>query len=111
MPARVEPTPPLPGLSSVAGKRLIARFDGGQLSSDGGLLTLREIERRLGLAVRACQWLAQKFTAADPELTDDGAWRGQPAALDQKRSPFQTHSPFLPRRCADALGIFGAQIG
>ncbi len=25
--------------------------------------------------------LARKFTTADPELTDDGAWRGQPAAL------------------------------
>ena len=25
--------------------------------------------------------LARKFTAADPELTDDGAWQRQPAAL------------------------------
>jgi hypothetical protein len=41
MPAKVEPTPPLAGLSPVAGKPLIARFDGGQLSSDGGLLALR----------------------------------------------------------------------
>ena len=31
---------------------LIARFDGGQLSSDGGLLALREVKRRLGLAER-----------------------------------------------------------
>ena len=52
MPARVEPAPPLPGLSPIAGKSLIARFDGGQLSSDGGLLALREVERRLGLAER-----------------------------------------------------------
>ncbi len=52
MPPKVEPTPPLPGLSPVAGKPLIARFDGGQLSSDGGLLALREVERRLGLAER-----------------------------------------------------------
>src|ERR671914_2489781 len=52
MPVKVEPTPPLPGLSPVAGKPLIARFDGGQLSSDGGLLALREVERRLGLADR-----------------------------------------------------------
>src|SRR5215213_3033967 len=40
----------LPGLSPVAGKPLIARFDGGQLSSNGGLLALREVERRLGIA-------------------------------------------------------------
>ena len=52
MPARVEPAPPLPGLSPIAGKSFIARFDGGQLSSDGGLLALREVERRLGLAER-----------------------------------------------------------
>jgi DDE family transposase len=52
MPAKVEATPPLPGLSPVGGKPLIARFDGGQLSSDGGLLALREVERRLGLAER-----------------------------------------------------------
>jgi hypothetical protein len=52
MPARVEPAPPLPGLSPVAGKPLIARFDGGQLSSDGGLLALRQVEDRLGIADR-----------------------------------------------------------
>jgi Transposase DDE domain group 1 len=52
MPVTVEPTPPLAGLSPVAGKPLIARFDGGQLSSDGGLLALREVERRLGIADR-----------------------------------------------------------
>ena len=52
MPAKVEPTPPLAGLSPVAGKPLIARCDGAQLSSDGGLLALREVEQRLGLANR-----------------------------------------------------------
>lgn len=48
----VDPTPPLPGLSPVAGKAVVARFDGGRLSSDGGLLVLREIERRLRVAER-----------------------------------------------------------
>ena len=52
MPAKVESTSPLPGLSPVAGKPLIARFDGGQLSSDGGLPALREVERRLGVTER-----------------------------------------------------------
>src|SRR5512134_981624 len=46
----VDPTLPLPGLSSVEGKEIVARFDGGRLSSDGGLLVLREIERRLSVA-------------------------------------------------------------
>ena len=45
-------TLPLPGLSSVSGKRIDARFDGGLLSSDGGILLLREVEQRLGVADR-----------------------------------------------------------
>jgi hypothetical protein len=58
MPAKVEPTPPLPGLSPVADKPVMARFDGGQLSSDGGLLALREVERRLDVAGRLAACLA-----------------------------------------------------
>ena len=45
-------TPFPPGLSPVHGKAVVARFDGGRLSSEGGLLALREIESRLGLANR-----------------------------------------------------------
>ena len=52
MPVKVEPTPPLPSVSPAAGKPLIARFDGGQLSSDAGVLVLREVEQRLGIAER-----------------------------------------------------------
>jgi hypothetical protein len=40
----------LPGLSPVGGKSLTATFDAGRLSSDGGLVVLGEVERRLGLA-------------------------------------------------------------
>lgn len=42
----------LPGLSPVAGKSVVAKFDGGRLSSDGGLLLLREVEQRLRIAER-----------------------------------------------------------
>jgi hypothetical protein len=45
-------TPILPGLSPVAGKSVVAKFDGGRLSSDGGLLLMREVERRLRVAER-----------------------------------------------------------
>lgn len=45
-----EPIPYLPGLSPVARKALHACFDGCRLSSDGGVLLLREIESGLGLA-------------------------------------------------------------
>jgi Transposase DDE domain group 1 len=47
-----ETTPLLPGLSPVGGKAVAARFDGGALSSDAGLLGLREVERRLDLGGR-----------------------------------------------------------
>jgi hypothetical protein len=39
-------------LPAVRRKKLTAGFDGGSLSSDGGLLLLREAERRLGIANR-----------------------------------------------------------
>ena len=45
-----ETSPFLPGLPPVAGKELCARFDGGRLSSDGGVLLLRGFEQGLGLA-------------------------------------------------------------
>ena len=48
----VDSTPLLAGLSPVQGKAIVARFDGGRLSSEGGVLALREIERRLGVADR-----------------------------------------------------------
>lgn len=50
--ASVANTPILPGLSPVAGKSIEARFDGDLLSSDGGLLGLRAVEQRLGIARR-----------------------------------------------------------
>jgi len=44
---------PLPfDLPSVARKKVSVAFDGGMLSSNGGVLLLRGVERRLGLAVR-----------------------------------------------------------
>jgi hypothetical protein len=46
------PTPILPGLSPIHGHAIEARFDGALMSSDGGLLMLREIEQRLNLAKR-----------------------------------------------------------
>ena len=58
MPAKVETTPALPGLSPVGGKPVVARFDGGHLSSDGGLLMLREVEQRLDVAGRLATCLA-----------------------------------------------------
>lgn len=52
-----DPTLPLSGLSPVSGKAVIARFDGGLLSSDGGVLLLREAEHRLRVAGRLASCL------------------------------------------------------
>jgi hypothetical protein len=58
-----------PGLSPVAGKQVQVAFAGGLQSSDGGVLLLREVDRRLGLAERlaACipDWRA-------PDCIDHG---------------------------------------
>jgi Transposase DDE domain group 1 len=56
----------LPGLAAVENKELCARFDGGRLSSDGGVLLLRGIEKRLGLAARLVGCLSD---ARDPAST------------------------------------------
>jgi len=45
-----EAMPSLPGLSPVARQPLTATFDAGLMSSDGGLVVLREIALKLGLA-------------------------------------------------------------
>ena len=47
-----DPMLPLPGLSPVSGKRVEVKFDGGLLSSDGGVLALREVDQRLRVADR-----------------------------------------------------------
>jgi len=42
----------LPGLSPVCGKPVHVAFDGGQLTSEAGVLMLAEIDRRLGVSER-----------------------------------------------------------
>jgi hypothetical protein len=55
---------PLSGLSPVAGKKVVVKFDGGLLSSDGGILVLREVEQRLRVADRMAACLV------DPRAPD-----------------------------------------
>ncbi len=93
MPAKVETIPALPGLSSVGGKPVIARFDGGHLSSDGGLLVLREVERRLDVAGRLAACI---MDPRDPERVSISS--GGPSHSDTScRRP--------PRRRECFLGI------
>jgi hypothetical protein len=53
-----------PGLSPVGDKKIVAQFDGGLLSSDGGVLVLREVEQRLRVADRMAVCIA------DPRAPD-----------------------------------------
>jgi hypothetical protein len=55
MPAGSEIAPMLPGLSPLGGGAMEACFDDAQASSDGGLLLLREVELRLGMARRMAE--------------------------------------------------------
>jgi hypothetical protein len=68
-PAMTESTGVLPGLSPVAGKPVIAAFDGGRLTSDAGVLVLAEIERRLGIAERLARCIEDP---RDPERIRHG---------------------------------------
>lgn len=52
-------------LPSVCRKKLSVGFDGGQLSSDAGVLLLRNVESRLGIAWRLSKCLKDK---RDPDL-------------------------------------------
>src|ERR1700738_5543597 len=60
----IDPMLPLSGLSPVSGKTVIAKFDGGLLSSDGGVLVLREVEQRLRVADRRASFMV------DPRAPD-----------------------------------------
>ena len=59
-------------LPSVARKKLSVGFDGGQLSSDAGVLVLRGVEKKLGLAAatsRRCSppsWERTRRTSRRP---------------------------------------------
>ncbi|MGH8701444.1 MAG: IS1380 family transposase, partial [Burkholderiales bacterium] len=47
-------------LPAVGRKKVSAAFDGGMLSSDGGVLLLRGVERRLGIAARLAACLSDR---------------------------------------------------
>jgi hypothetical protein len=79
-PAMHDPTLPLPGLSRVCGKSIHAKFDGGLLSSDGGVLLLREVEQRLRVADRVPD--ARTIWLYREKLTKAGAIEGLFARFD-----------------------------
>ena len=64
-----ETIPYLPGLSPIESKELRARFDGGRLSSDGGVCLFPGIERRLGIADLLASCVTDERTPASTTRT------------------------------------------
>ena len=64
-----ETIPYLPGLSPIESKELCARFDGGRLSSDGGVLLFPGIERRLRVADLVAPCVTDERTPASMTYT------------------------------------------
>jgi hypothetical protein len=54
-------------LPAICRKKVSVAFDGGLLSSDGGVLVLHDVERRLGLAPQLARCLTDR---RDPVRTD-----------------------------------------
>ena len=61
-----DPAPLFPSLPALSGKKVSAAFDGGRLTSDGGVMVLAEAERRLGIAERLAGLIPD---ARDPTRT------------------------------------------
>src|SRR5580700_6806618 len=76
-PAMGEGTGILPGLPAVAGKPVRIGFDGGQMTSDAGILLLSALERRLGLA-EMIRYRAMLIAAGYPDGNDCDALRSDP---------------------------------
>src|SRR3954467_616968 len=74
-----DPMLPLPGLSLVAGKTVVAKFDGGLLSSNAGVLALHEVEQRLRVADRFAACIK------DPRAPDQRL-QPHPCSVRQHRS-------------------------
>ena len=76
-------TPYLPGLSPVSGKEIHACFDGGRLSSNCGVLVLREIEDRLGIADRLASNLTDSCAPANIQHSFADMIRARMFAISQ----------------------------
>ena len=113
----------LPGLSPVGGKEITATFDGGQLSSDGGVLILREIERHLGIATKLSACVPD---ARDPSRVSTPCRHGPGATTHRPRHggsrTVRAHAGIMCRKfrsritaprggCRPRRPLFGAPAG
>jgi hypothetical protein len=66
----VDATPFLPGLSQVQGKGVVARFDGGRLSSEGGLLAFARTAVIMPQAQTTILLLHRRYHSDTPHIMD-----------------------------------------
>ena len=92
------PTLPLPGLSPLSGKRLDVRFDGGMLSSDGGILLLREVEERLRVADRSASIRYRMSATKLPVIKDLDAFVFDGTPINEELVRSLQAGSFLPGR-------------
>src|SRR5258705_6514614 len=85
-------------LPAVCRKKVSVAFDGGLLSSDGGVMLLRDVERRVGLAERLAGCLTDR---RDPARTDHEHGLDFGAALAERFREF---------RCAIAIDADQPQL-
>jgi len=76
---------PLPGLSSVSGKPVVVKFDGGLLSSDGGILALREVEQRLRVADRLAACMVDRRARRAKGRSSSNSGSTTPSTRDRTR--------------------------
>jgi hypothetical protein len=63
-PAMSDDTIPPFGFPAVGCKKLVAAFDGGRITADGGVLLLGAVERRLGVASKLARLIADRRNPA-----------------------------------------------
>ena len=79
----------------IGGRKVVAAFDGGRLSSDGGLLLLREVEERTGMLRRFARCFVDH---RDPELIEHTV--EELVAQRVLRAGVRVRGPERPRRVA-----------
>src|SRR5690348_3194406 len=86
---------PLFSFPAVEGKTVTAAFDGGRLSSDGGVMLLSMAERRLGVAERLARCLPDRRDRSRIAHTIADMIRGR-----RLRSAAAMRTPTTSTRCA-----------
>jgi hypothetical protein len=91
---------PLPGLSPVSGKTVVVKFDGGLLSSDGGILVLRERLCAICSGERGSSMQAARRSATRRRCSTAGGDFDEPQAqrVELRNAPHRAPG----HRCAQA---------